>query len=195
MGTANNPTSFILSSKYKMCSFIPDKTQALAKLYFTLHPEYTTIKIHQVYKKFSSITLQGKRYGSSGKRHQLYVVFASWDESDYRPPLTTLPQSQFHPHYNKRPINIHFYVLATCTTAKMQVEERQETWTLAFESWLFPHPSRYKLGKPAEVWCNTTLTESFGVHSYVPIGCLLSRCTHGLYIIEQESVYVIIPLI
>ena len=52
----------LLPSQSKLCVFDPGGIEALQKLYTKLHPEYSNITINSVYKKYSSITLNGKVY-------------------------------------------------------------------------------------------------------------------------------------
>ena len=72
-------------------------------------------------------------------------------------------------HSNKRPVNIHHFVKATLTGTLSY----PNSLILARVFWLFPHPSRNSLGKPAELWC-LSMYESFGVHSFLPVSPALS---------------------
>lgn len=195
---------FILPSKCKRCVFDSDDLEVLTKLYAKLHPEYSNITVNNVYKKYSSITLNGKVYRSSGKLHiydssksctvKKSVVFASWDHSYYGSPPTRLPDAICQLNSNERPVIVHYYVSAMCTFSTIQERECHQSWTFAHVSWFFPHPSRYIIGKPAELWCSTFF-EAFGMHSYVPLDHLLSRCAHGPFTFNGESLLVVVPLV
>ena len=186
---------FVLPSKYKRCVFDTDHFEVLGNLYAKLHPDYSCVSINRVYKKYSSITLKGRDYRSSGKNTiKPYVVLASWKPSYYGPPPTTLPEEASHLNCNERPVNVHYYVEATCTYSTLEKCDCHEPWTLAHVSWFMPHPCRYKIGKPAELWC-PTLFESFGNHSFVPLDQLLTRCGHGHRTVNSESLLVIVPLV
>ena len=54
----------LLPSKSKLCVLGPDDLEVLMKLYTKLHPEYSNITISNVYKKYSTVTLNGKVYRS-----------------------------------------------------------------------------------------------------------------------------------
>ena len=92
----------LLPSKSKLCVLGPDDLEVLMKLYSKLHPEYSNITISNVYKKYSSVTLNGKVYRSSGLRNHArnsskpYIVFVSWDQSYYGLPPTILPDAASH---------------------------------------------------------------------------------------------------
>ena len=64
----------------------------------------------------------------------------------------------------------------------------------AYVSWLFPHPHRYFLGKPAELWCNG-MYETFGLHSFVQLEDIICRCAHGVILHDEENLLVVIPLV
>ena len=169
------------------------------KLYTKLHPEYSNITISSVYKEYSSITLNGLVYRSSFLRNHTrnlckpYVVFISWDQSYYGLPPTMLPDAATHLNSNERPVDVHHYVTVTCTFSTSREHDSHQSWTLARVSWFSPHPSRYMIGKPAELWCST-LFETFGMHSYIPLDHL-SRCAHGPYTVNGESLLVVVPLV
>ena len=170
----------LLPSKSKLCVLGLDDLEVLMKLYTKLHPEYSNITISNVYKKYSSVTLNGKVYRSSGLRNHArnsckpYIVFVSWDQSYYGLPPTILPDAAAHLNSNERPVDVHHYVTVTCTLSNSREHDCHQSWTLARVSWFSPHPSRYMIGKPAELWCST-LFETFGMHSYVLLDHLL--CT------------------
>ena len=52
---------------------------------------------------------------------------------------------------------------------------------------------RYRIGKPAELWCDS-LSESFEMHSFVTPDLLLSRCAHGPLTVDDETLLVVVPL-
>ena len=98
---------FLLPTKFKRCVFSSDDLEQLKNL--------SEVSIDRIYKKYLSITLRGKVYRSSCFRNRSpCVVFASWNEAYYGPPPTTLPDSAFHPNSNNRPVDIHYYITATC---------------------------------------------------------------------------------
>lgn len=191
---------FLLPPKCKRCVFDMADLEVLAKLYAKIHPNYSDITVNSVYRKYSSIVLNGKPYRSSGKHThnscKPYVVSASWNESYYGSPPTVLPRPDtLHPSSNERPVNVHYYITATVSFSTAQKHNIcHQSWTVAHVSWFFPHPYRYNFGKPVELWC-PTLFEAFGLHSYVPLDHLLTRCAHGPCSINDESLMVVVPLV
>ena len=67
-------------------------------------------------------------------------------------------------------------------------------YTGSHVSWFSPHPDRYVLGKPVELWC-PTLFGSFGLQSFVPIQNIHCRCAHGLKEWHDERLLVVVPII
>ena len=65
---------------------------------------------------------------------------------------------------------------------------------VAAVSWFCPHPKQHLLGKPAEVLSHDKL-EHPGIHSYLPVEKIASRCAHCTGIIGSDSVIVIVPLV
>ena len=64
----------------------------------------------------------------------------------------------------------------------------------AYVSWFFPHPDRFVVGKPAELWCRSQY-EVFGLHSFLPINHLVSRCAYGIKELNNEQLLVTVPLV
>ena len=192
----NSSERVIVPSTYKKCVLDAAELELLTSLYSKLHSGHNNVNINKIYKKYSSMTLNGRvHYRSSGKSTaKPYVILASWNESYYGSPPTTLPEVTSQACYNERPVNVHHYMTISCTFSSAERQDCHQFWTLAFVSWFEPHPLRYKIGKPAELWCRT-LFESFGIHSFVPLNLLLSRCAHGPYHINSESLMVVVPLI
>ena len=186
---------FLLPSKSKKCVFDADDLEVLIKLYSKLHPDHSDVKVNSVYKRYSSVTLRGKDYRSSGKcATKPYVVQASWNLDCYGPPPTRLPDEMSNVNSNERPVNVHHYVTVTYTYSSVETKDCHCSLTLAYVSWFQPHPCRYKIGKPAEVWCRN-LFEAFGIHSYVPLDLFLFRCAHGPCVVNNESLLVVVPLV
>ena len=125
----------------------------------------------------------------------MYIALASWDDSLFGSPPTQLPNPTFHQNAHHRPVNIHHYITATCTYNHNDSEQQcQLEWTFVQVSWLFPHPKRHHLGKPAELWCSSVV-ESFGMHCFVPFDLLLCRCAFGPFTIDEEVSHYTISMI
>ena len=65
----------------------------------------------------------------------------------------------------------------------------------AISSWFAPHPKRYLLGRPAQIWCKG-LFEVDGTHSFVPSDLLVSQCAHCIKTIEEihETVLIVVSV-
>ena len=66
------------------------------------------------------------------------------------------------------------------------VGEEVSYMIVAAVSWFCPHPKQPLLGKPAEVWCHDKL-EHPGIHLYIPVEKIASRCAHRTRIIDSDS--------
>lgn len=191
-----NKYSHVLSSKYSRAVLIPRDIEAIRLLLQRLNPmeiaEESDIHVNTIYFKYPYIVMGTKMYASSGKSKKPVVTFASWDVSIYGSPPTTLPNST-DLNKNCRPVNIHHFIKVLYTIGEAESTNYKEE-VLAFVSWFYPHPERYALGKPAEIWCNS-MFESFGPHSFLPLKNILSRCGHGTKVHNDESVIVVVPLV
>lgn len=186
------PIQFALPSKHTRSVFDTDSLDVLRSLYCKINPDYTgDVIVNSVFLKYSSLTLNSKIYSSSGKRTQVpYIVHVQWNEDLYGSPPTTLPISnQLISHHNDRPCNVHYYLKASFIA-----NNKESSLLLAYVSWLFPHPQRYRLGKPAQLWCNN-MYESFGLHSFVQLNSILCRCANGIRLHDEENVLVVVPLV
>lgn len=154
-----------------------------------MHPEIVgDVTVNHIYRKYSSITLKGKLYTSSGRRTlKPFVALALWTEDIFGLPPTGLPDTV---KANERPVNIQYYLKATFHKPNEEIDPL----FLAIVSWYFPHPGRSVIGKPAEVWCKN-MFESFGVHSFLPLHNLICRCAHGTMLVSDEQVLLAILLV
>ena len=194
--TNSNDHKFLLPLKYKRCALSADDAILLEQLFIQLNPLYSSVHIHSIYKKYESVTLKGKVYRSSGLAHRNHhpcIAWALWNEQYNGTPPTTLPETHLHPKFNERPVDVHHYASFQCTVTSETAQENQKDWTVARVSWLFPHPKRYQLGKPAELWC-LNHTESHGIHSFLPLDDILSRCAYAPFTLDDDSMLVVVPL-
>lgn len=179
-----------LPSKYSRGVLSSDEVDALKQLYSKVANTDEPIFVNSVFQKFESITINGKEYSSSGKQRTIRgVVQASWDTVLYGNPPTTLPSNSLVPS-SLRPVNIHYFMKVFFT-----VNDSTISVLFANVSWFYPHPEKYALGKPAELWCRSQY-ETFGLHSYIPINLLLRRCAYDTtFWFRNEEVLVVIPLV
>lgn len=137
------------------------------KLY-TCNPD---VFVCSLFMKYSSITLGSYTYHSTGKKSaKPCIAMALWDSQLFGSSIS-LPNSE-QPEANVRPVNILYFVKAS-----FQHATSSNTLVLARASWYSPHPNRYVIGKPAKVWC-PDLYESFGIHSFLQLKYLKSRCAY-----------------
>jgi len=100
----------------------------------------------------------------------------------------TLLLDSYLPSTNIRPVDLKYYFQATFTT------DTTLSLTFAHVLWLLPHPHRYAIGKPAELWYDG-LHECNGIHSYLPIQQLICRCAHGFINHNNETLRVVVPIV
>ena len=147
--------------------------------------------INAVFRKYLSITRKGKTIGYSYSREiskTPSIAFAEWDSDLFGPPPTALPDP-LHPSSKFRQVKIHFFARVSCNAG-----DEVKYLDVAHVSWYFPHPNQHKLGKPAEVWC-PELFERYGIHSFVPINKIVSRCVYSKMNVLGESVLIVVPLV
>lgn len=188
LDTVSDYTEFELPSKSARGVFDTIDIMYLDQLYKKIFPSDSCAAANTIFRKYSTLKLKGKMYGSSGKSTQKpYIALALWDESLFGTPLTQLPDNE-SATANERPVNIHYYLKATFSNTN------DKSLVLAYVSWPYPHPDRNKIGKPAQLWCSN-MNESFGVHSFLPLKCIICRCAHGLKKIQDEELLIVVPLV
>ena len=183
-------SNFVLSLKYFRAVFDSDCVAVLRQLYYKVFPDnhITSLSGNSIFVKYMSLTLKGRLLSCCGRRRHPFIVQALWNEDLYGTPPTTLPEPH-QPNSHFRPVYVHYFVKAFFV-----VDDVQSSLILVYVSWLFPHPQRYALGKPCEIWCNA-MYESFGVHSFVPLNNVVCRCAHGVMEYNGENVRLVVPLV
>jgi len=183
---------FVLPTKFSRGVLTMGEIGFLEQLYSKVtNTPSSTCTVNSIFLKYSSLTINGKHFGSSGKRSKVpVVVLASWDESLYGSTPTPLPSSSLLPPTSiLRPVNVHYFMkvsFSVCTSSS--------SFFVAHVSWFSPHPDRHALGKPVELWC-PSLFESFGLQSFVPIKNISCRCAHGVKTWHDEQLLTVVPLI
>ena len=186
------PIQFALPSKHTRDAFDAEEVTNLNILLGKIHQilENDKIYVNPVFLKYSSLTLKGKMFSSYCKRpNGPCIVQAQWNEDYYGTPPTLVPEAFVVPASNIRPVKVHFYCKVYFT-----INSNTHSDMLAFVSWLTPHPQRYSIGKPAELWKREHY-EKFGLHSFLPLNQVISRCAHGIMDYNNENLLVVIPLI
>ena len=181
-----------LPSRSKYATFDDEDKEHLKILFERLDSHLpSNFSVNSLFRKFLSITRKGKTIGYSRSREISVapsIVIAEWDSDLFGPPPTTV-SDPWHPSSKYRPVKIHYFAKVTCNT-----EDEVKFLDIAHVSWHFPHPNQHKLGKPVEVWC-PELFERYGVHSYLPINKIVSRCVYCKMNVLGESVLIVVPLI
>jgi len=113
----------------------------------------------------------------------MHRVQAQWNEDYYGVPPTLVLEAFVVPASNIRPVKVYF-----------TINSNTHSELLAFISWSIPHSQRYSIGKPAELW-KSEHNERFGLHSFLPLNQVISRCAHGILHYNDENLLVVIPLI
>lgn len=153
------------------------------------HESQSTVVANSIFLKYSSVTINGREFRSSGKQTKTQVVqLTSWDKNLYGELPTPLPHSTFLAS-NVRPVNVHYFMKVSFT-----IGMSTDSFLFARVPWFYPHLDCHALGKPAELWCHT-LFESFGLHSFVPVDRLSYHCAHGVKVYHDEPLLVVVPLV
>lgn len=139
-----------------------------------------------VFIKYSTINLRGKNIDCSQKKPS--IALAEWDIHLYGIPPSEVVEPAL-PTSKLRATKIHFFSKISFT-----VGEEVSYMIVAAVSWFCPHPNQRLLEKPAEVWCHDKF-EHPGIHSYLPVEKIASRCAHCTTNIDNDSVIVIVPLV
>ena len=113
-----------------------------------------------------------------------------WDLNLFGPPAPSDHDESTHPDNTLRPVHVKNYIKVSYNLR----DSKQDHLLLAVVSWLLPHPMKYEIGNPAQVW-HHNLYESGGVSSFVPVQYLRSRCCHCVTTVRGTSVMVIVPLV
>lgn len=185
----NNVDKVLLPSKYNRKVLDRTSQETLRMLYCKIYPNARIeVMVNSIILKYESVCFKGKTFSISRKNNVPYVVQAKWNNNLFGTSPTSLPEYDI-PTANIRPIDVKYYFNATFTN-----KDTSCTITFADALWLLPHLQRYSIGKPAELWHNG-LYECSGLHSYIPIDHLISRCAHGLMQHHHETLMVVIPIV
>lgn len=155
-----------------------------------------SVNVHSCFKQYTGLQISGKAYNSRLNRSSHnYVSLAMWDTDVFGAPPSRLPQPVTQDKdEHKRPIEISYFATITYTLDNADSNLSSETFAIA--SWFSPHPRRYEIGRPVDIWCKS-LFEVSGAHSFVPCSLIQSRCACTFTRIEalDECVLVTIPII
>lgn len=193
LDTVSTCDDFKLPSRYFRAVLSQNELKFLEEIYFKYSKvgDGSNVIVNSIYLKYSSISIRGREFNSSGKRTRAAAVsLASWDNDLFGDPPTHMPNTVYNVlSANVRPVNIHHYMKVNFT-----VNSSAASLIFAQVSWFFPHPDRNAFGKPVELWCSRQFEPS-GIHSFVPINNIISRCAHGTKFYNDESLLVVVPLV
>ena len=152
------------------------------------------ISLNSAFRKYKYFTFRNIRYECSTNKKSS-ISFAKWHEELYGPPTTSLDMSgsrMVNPEDNSlRPVKIHYLMKISFL---INTSESIHTMCFVVVSWFQPHPYRFEIGKPAQVWCYQ-LFEPHGPQSFLPVANLCSRCVHSIIKVHNEDVLVVVPLV
>ena len=116
------------------------------------------INVNSVFLQYSSLTIKGKTFSSSGKTS--VIAQAEWKEEYYGARPTPLGSSEPRCRLLRRPVKIRSFMKVSHS-----INSVASTIILAHVSWMKPHQQRHCIGKPAEL--RREQFEAFGIHSYI----------------------------
>lgn len=175
---------YIPASKYKLSLFSHLQVDNLSKVYHVLYPSlsFTDIQLPQSYKRMKSVTIKGQEI-CSGQYVLAKPVFQFRDEANSAANKTVFYDPSL------RPAKIdHFCIHSFCTDNKNIVHG------FAIVSWPLHHPVYNTFGVPYQVWCSS-IYESSSNNFILPIENISSLLLTASYVIEEETVLVIVPML
>ena len=90
---------------------------------------------------------------------------------------------------NIRPVDVKYYFKASFT-----VKNTISSLIFAHVSWFLPHQQRYAMGKPVELWYDR-MYECSGMHTFLPIDKLVSRCAYTTILHNHENLMAVVPIV
>lgn len=146
------------------------------------------VALNSAFCKYKYVTRNGTKLLSSSSKH-MSVLLATWNEDVFGQDF--LPSSLQNPaDANLRPVKVNYFLKLSYHAQSDTVH----THTFISVSWFLHHPSRFEFGKPVQLWCKNAF-EPGGLHSFVPLNYVVSRCIHSSMHVDGEDCLVVIPLI
>ena len=132
------------------------------------------------FKKFSHLSWHGKQITSvcyKGSHHVPYV-YANYSSGDDEP-------------LDLRPAKVLYYTQHHMT---LDTSNSPQPHVFAVVCWPQIHPSRGKIGKPVEIWCNDLYEPNINKR-FLPISRIHSRVAIAHDTVCMEKVLVTVPLV
>ena len=169
--------------------FMESEVRILKKLMIKLKIVSEECVLNSTYYKYKQANKKGTTILSTTTK-STSIVMALWDQDIFGHAPTFLPRLFVNPvDANLRPVRINYFLkLSYCTS------EVVHTHHFVCVSWFQPHPSRFSIGKPAQIWCKNAF-EPEGLHSFLSLDRLSSRCIHTVLEVAGEYCLVVVPLI
>lgn len=102
-----------LPTRYSRGVLTASELNAVEQLYIKLKDNLSSsLTLSSIFYKYSSVTLNGRNYKSSGMRSKVpFVALTSWDEILYGSPPNPLPSCSLLPATAiLRLVNVHYYM-------------------------------------------------------------------------------------
>lgn len=189
----NSVESFVLPPRSTRGVLSHMEIVLLKDLLSNLHSINTSaVAINSCCRKYNSVKISSMELSSclqSSSHH--YIAMADWKIDVFGSPPSQLPAPHY-PYEHIRPVKILHFASITYS-----INDADTTLSKFFAvvCWFAPHPSRYLLGQPAQVWCRALF--EMNANSFVPIEYITSRCAYLFTRIEMlnEEVLVVVPTI
>lgn len=155
------------------------------------------VNLNSMCQQFKVVHINGLKYPCSSSK-LLSVATTHWDESLFGRSPTVLPAMPFNnpSDASLRPFKIEYFAKASYS---VRGDLCTRHFTCAVISWFEPHPSRFKLGKPVQIWCKD-LFECPGIYSFLPFDNIyfanIYRSVHAYMKLDNlEDVFVVLPIL
>ena len=166
-----------LCKSYKLGSLDFDDSVALRSVYLKLYPDISesSLKMANLYKKYSSVNLYGEDYGSemNSRLRQYGRVMASWCDI----------QGELNPGLF-RPGVVRHYIMHS-----IDIERKQLIHVFAVVKWLKPATTHFGYGNPISVW-HAKEFDGAGSCAFLPVQRIHSRflCAEKIYLGQRYSI-------
>lgn len=176
------PPTCVLAPKSTLGQLAIEEVDALYLVYSKMygHVLFDDHSMLTTFKKFSHLSWHGKQITSicyKGSHHVPYV-YANYSFGDDEP-------------LDLRPARVLYYMQHHMI---LDPSNPPQPHVFAVVCWPQIHPSRGKIGKPVEIWCNDLYEPNINKR-FLPISRIHSRLAIAHDTVYMEKVLVIIPLV
>ena len=141
--------------------------------------------------QYKTVKINNKTIGCYNTRSQSSSIIAAWwDTVLFGNPLSSIVEGHLEPFQDLlRPAKVKAFYLH-----QVNIDRTPKTVLLVALSWYQFHPKMLLLGKPLTLWCSS-IFETQGLYSIVPIQMIKSRTVSTLIKINHECVLAMCPCI